>query len=149
MMKTWMNRAQGFTINPLLLPIYFTVFLSIVFAIFSPRSVADEFTVYQVFRPIDLGESDTLPPKDIFINMGVEQGVKKGTQLDVYRRVSSFDNLTQKHMGDLVIPVGRVKVIHADTKSSVARLEKFVSIESEPALLPQAVMIGDLVRVIR
>lgn len=144
MMNTWKHRAQA-----LWIPFYFLGMCLFTAIIFSSKSLAEEFTVYQVFRAIDLGESDAAPPKDIFINMGSEQGVKKGTQLDVYRRVSSFDNLTQKHMGDLVIPVGRVKVIHADTKASVARLEKFVSIESEPALLPQAVMIGDLVRVNR
>ena len=57
-----------------------------------------------------------------------------------------FDNLTQKHMGDHLIPVGRVKVIHTDETTAIARLTKFVSIEEEPAMLPQAVMIGDIVR---
>ena len=107
---------------------------------------ADEFSVYQVFRAIDLGESDQQPPKDIFVNMGTSQGLKKGSVLDVYRKISSFDNLTQKLAGDHLIPVGRVKIIHVDEKTAIARVDKFVSIDQEPGLLPQAVMIGDLVR---
>jgi hypothetical protein len=110
------------------------------------KASADEFTVYQVFRSVDLGESDRPPPKDIFINMGANQGVKKGAVLDVYRKVSSFDNLTQKLAGDHMIPVGRIKVIHSDEKTAIARLDKFVSFDLEPALLPQAIMIGDVVR---
>jgi len=114
---------------------------------FATQALAEEHTVYQVYRPIDLGESEVAPPKDVFVSIGADQGVKKGTVLDVYRKVSSFDNLTQKHMGDHLIPVGRIKVLHAEEKNSIARVDRFVSIDSEPALLPQAVMIGDLVRV--
>ncbi len=114
-----------------------------------PRALGEEFSVYQVYRPINLGEVEQAPPKDIFINMGTENGVKRGNTLDVYRKISSFDNLTQKHMGDHLIPVGRVKVIHVDERSSIARLDKFVSINEEPAMLPQAIMIGDVVKTIR
>ena len=109
-------------------------------------ALADDYTVYQVYRPIDLGEGGAAPPKDIFVNIGADQGVHKGSMLDVYRRISSFDNLTQKHMGDHMIPVGKVRVIHVDEKTAIARADRFVSVEQEPALLPQAVMIGDVVR---
>ena len=107
---------------------------------------AEEYSVYQVFRPIDLGETDHTPPKDIFINMGSNQGIKKGSVLDVYRKISSFDNLTERLVGDHMIPVGKIKVIHSDEKTAIARVDRFVSVEQEPALLPQAIMIGDVVR---
>jgi len=110
------------------------------------RASASDFSVYEVFRSIDLGESDRQPPKEIFINMGSLQGVRKGSVLDVYRKISSFDNLTEKLAGEHMIPVGRIKVIHADEKTAIARVDRFVSLEQEPALLPQSIMIGDLVR---
>lgn len=119
----------------------------VLFAAGMPMAVGAEFSVYQVFRAIHLGETEQLPPKDIFVNMGTTQGVRKGSVLDVYRRISSFDNLTQKHMGDHMIPVGRIKVIHSDEQTAIARLDKFVSVDQEPGLLPQAIMIGDVVRV--
>jgi hypothetical protein len=112
----------------------------------APRTHAAEYSVYEVFRAIDLGESDHQPPKEFFINMGSQQGVKKGVVLDVYRKISSFDNLTEKLAGEHVVPVGRIKVIHADDRTAIARLDRFVSLEQEPALLPQSIMIGDLVR---
>ncbi len=107
---------------------------------------ATEFSVYEVFRAVDLGESDRPPPKEFFVNMGAIQGVRKGSVLDVYRKISSFDNLAEKHGGEHMVPVGRIKVIHADERTAIARMERFVSLEQEPALLPQSVMIGDLVR---
>jgi len=113
---------------------------------FHKTARADEYTVYQVFRAVDLGETDRQPPKDIYVNIGSNQGVKKGAVLDVYRKISSFDNLTQRLAGDHMIPVGRIKVIHSDEKTSIARLDKFVSFDQEPALIPQAIMIGDVVR---
>lgn len=112
---------------------------------FHSRALAVEGNVYQVYRGIDLGLSEQAPPKDIFISLGSDQGVKKGSVLDVYRRISSFDNLTQKHMGDHMIPVGKIKIIHVDAKTAIARSDRFVSIDQEPALLPQAIMIGDVV----
>ncbi len=127
------------------LAIVFSLF-TFISSVFYSKAVAEESNVYQVYRSIDLGETDVAPPKDIFISMGTSEGIKKGSILDVYRRVSSFDNLTQKHMGDHMIPVGRIKVIHVDEKTAIARADRFVSIDQEPALLPQAVMIGDVVR---
>ena len=123
----------------------FAVFCEILFGYRVLASESD-YTVYQVYRPIDMGEGGTQPPKDIFVSIGSNQGVHKGSMLDVYRRISSFDNLTQKHMGDHMIPVGKIRVIHVDEKTAIARSDRFVSVEQEPALLPQAVMIGDVVR---
>jgi hypothetical protein len=107
---------------------------------------AAEHSVYEVFRAIDLGESDRQPPKEIFIDMGSLHGVKKGSVIDVYRKVSSFNNLTEKFASDHVVPVGKLRVIHADEKTAIARIDRFVSPEQELALLPQSIMIGDLVR---
>jgi hypothetical protein len=113
------------------------------------RALAADYSVYEVFRAVDLGESDRPPPKEIFVNMGSNQGVKKGSVLDVYRKVVSFDNLSEKVGGEHMIPVGRIKVIHTDEKTAIARLDRFVSLEQEVSLLPQTVMIGDLVRLAR
>ncbi len=113
---------------------------------FGPGARATEFSVYEVFRAIDLGENDRPPPKEFFVNIGAIQGVRKGSVLDVYRKISSFDNLAEKHGGEHMVPVGRIKVIHADERTAIARMDRFVSLEQEPALLPQSVMIGDLVR---
>jgi hypothetical protein len=110
------------------------------------KVLAADSTVYQVFRGVDLGETDRPPPKDIYINMGSSQGIKRGSVLDVYRKVTSFDELTQKVAGDQMIPIGRVKIIHSDEKTSIARLDKFVSIDQEPALGVQSIMVGDVVR---
>jgi hypothetical protein len=113
------------------------------------RALGADYSVYEVFRAVDLGESDRPPPQEIFVNMGSNQGVKKGSVLDVYRKVVSFDNLSEKVGGEHMIPVGRIKVIHTDEKTAIARVDRFVSLEQEVSLLPQTVMIGDLVRLAR
>jgi hypothetical protein len=112
----------------------------------STPACAAEHSVYEVFRAVDLGESERQPPKEIFVDMGSLHGVRKGSVLDVYRKISSFNNLTEKFASDHVVPVGKLRVIHADEKTAIARMDRFVSPEQELALLPQAIMIGDLVR---
>lgn len=130
-MKTWISIIVGLATMALL----------------PNLSLADESTVYQVYRPVDLGVSEEPPPKDIFISLGDGvKNAKKGSRLDAYRRVASFDSLTQRHMGDHMIPVAKLKVIYVDDKTAIARVEQFVSMAQEPALYPQAIMVGDVIQ---
>jgi hypothetical protein len=113
------------------------------------RALSNEHTVYQVFRPVDLGFENFTVPKDIYVSVGAEDGVRKGAKLDVFRKVASFNHLTQQHVGDHLVPVARVKVIHVDQRTAIARLDQFVSLDKEPALYPQAIMIGDQVQIVK
>lgn len=124
--------------------------LSAVMILYSPfRALSAEHTVYQVYRPVDLGIEGEVPPKDIYISMGTVDGIRKGSSVDVYRKLSSFSHLTQQHVGDHLVPVGRLRVIHVDAQTAIARLDQFVSLNQEPGLYPQAVMIGDVVQASR
>jgi len=128
--------------------VYLSVCLSVMILALTPnRSLADESTVYQVYRPIDLGLLPEPPPKDIYVNITGHTDVKKGAKLDIYRRVASFDTLTQKHVGDHLIPVAKIRVIYVDEKTAIGRIDQFVSLAQEPALYPQAVMVGDVARI--
>jgi hypothetical protein len=109
-------------------------------------TLATESVVYQVYRPIDLGYGLEPPPKDFYVGLGQKDGLKKGSSLDVYRKTASFDALTQKHAGDHMIPVARLKIIHVESGTAIARLEQYVSMAMEPVLSTQSVMVGDWVR---
>lgn len=111
-----------------------------------PVAGAAEFVVYSVYRPLDLGISAEPPPKDFFINMGTAQGVQSGTVLTVFRRAATYDLLSEKLFREVTFPIARIKVIHSEAGTAVARLDKMISAEKAPGITPNAIMIGDLVR---
>jgi len=80
----------------------------------------------------DSSYKTTFAPGDaIYINAGTEQGVKAGDLFDVVRPVADpmsqtawfkFQNTLTKAMGTRYADIGRLRVVHADSKNSTAEL---------------------------
>lgn len=111
-----------------------------------PARAAD-FVVYSEYQALNMGNPGEKPQKDYYVNMGSSNGVQEGTELEVLRRISTYDLLSERLYKDLRFPVARLKVIHVESKASVARLEKILPPESTPAVANHEVMIGDIVRI--
>src|SRR5437870_2429861 len=75
---------------------------------------AGEAIVYSVYKGIDLGNPNDAIQKDFFVNLGVNQGVKVGMELEVARRTPTYDLTTEKLYKDLVFPFARIQIIHAE-----------------------------------
>ena len=108
---------------------------------------ADEFTVYSVYKALDLGNPGETPQKDYYVNMGRTQGIREGSVLDVMRRNPTYDVVAEKLYKDVTFPIAKLKVIHVEPGASIARLEKMLAVEKTPAITPRAVMVGDLVKI--
>jgi hypothetical protein len=106
---------------------------------------AADYVVYSVYKELDLGFEGEKPEKDFYVNMGTAQGVKPGTVLKAYRRMSTYDLMSEKLYRDVSFPIARLKVIHVENNAAVARLEKMLP--DTPAYSPHAVMVGDLVEI--
>jgi hypothetical protein len=111
------------------------------------ESGAADFTVYSVYKALDLGNPGEIPQKDYYVNMGQSQGVHDGSILEVMRKISTYDLLSEKLYKDVTFPIARLKVIHAEGYAAIARLDKLASTEKTPAITPRAVMVGDYVRI--
>lgn len=107
---------------------------------------ADDYIVYSVFRGVDLGNPGEAPKKDFYVNMGGNQGLAAGSILQVYRRMPSYDLLSQKLYKDVTFPIAQLKVIHVEANVAVARLEKMLPAEQMPSITPAAVIVGDIIR---
>lgn len=108
----------------------------------STPTLAKDITVFDVRRPVSLENGQELP-KDFFINAGVEAGIKVGMVVTVNRRQTLYDPFQSKSPGDLVVPVGQLRVIHVQENLSVARLVEVMGREMLPTLEYDAVMVGD------
>ncbi len=114
--------------------------LAAIFA--SSMSYAKEIAVFDVRRPLSFENGQDLP-KDFYINAGIEVGLKVGMTVGVNRRQTLYDPFQNKSPGDLIIPVGRLKIIHVQDNIAVARLEEISSRQDLPTLDVDAIMVGD------
>lgn len=114
----------------------------------SSEGTSSFFSVYSIYQGVHLGGSDEIPQKDYYINVGSAHGVKKGSVLEVMRKVVSYDLLETEHYQDLHFPIAFLRVIHAESRASIARLEKMLPIDKTPTLFPRAIMVGDWVRLV-
>jgi hypothetical protein len=107
---------------------------------------AEDHIIYSVYQALNMGNPGETPRKDFYINMGKSSGLNEGAVLDVYRRVSTYDLLSEKLYKDLTFPIAKIKVIHAEANAAIARIEKMIPETDAPAISPRAVMVGDIVR---
>jgi hypothetical protein len=107
---------------------------------------AADFVVYSVYKSLDMGNPGEVPQKDFYVNMGSAQGLHDGAQLDVLRRIATYDLLNEKLYKDVTFPIAKIKVIHVEENAAICRLEKILPPEKTPAVASHSVMVGDVVR---
>ena len=103
---------------------------------------AKDISVFDVRRPLSFENGQELP-KDYYVNAGIEVGLKVGMSIAVNRRQTLYDPFQNKSPGDLIIPVGRLKIIQVQDNIAVARLEQIMGRENLPVLDFDAIMVGD------
>ncbi len=108
-------------------------------------AIAKDYVIYSISQDIPMGvEKETLR-KNFYIDMGKNQGVVKGTILDVFRVVSVLDPYESKKRFNHKIKIGEVKVLHAEDGSSIGALNKIESEDDTPVFEIGKLMIGDVV----
>lgn len=92
-------------------------------------------------------KSGEVTQKDYYINAGTNNGLRKGLTVEATRKVSAYDNINSKMIGDVSVKVARLKIIYIDKAVSIARLVKYYDKQETPITGNDAVMIGDFIEV--
>ena len=103
---------------------------------------AQEPTIFDIRKPLAMSNGQKVH-KDFFINAGTESGIKPGVVITVTRRRSLYDAYQNKSPGDIMIPIGKLKIIHSQKGLSVGRLYSHFSRDQLPTLDYPAMMVGD------
>ena len=111
------------------------------------RAVAANFVVYSVYQSLDMGNPGEVPLRDYYVNMGSSNGVREGMVLQVIRKVSTYDLLSEKLYRDVEFPIATLKVIHVESNAAIARLDQMLPVDKTPAVANRAVMVGDIVKI--
>jgi hypothetical protein len=110
-------------------------------------AIAKDYVIYSIAQDIPMGNKDEVLRKNFYVDMGKNQGVKKGSLLDVYRVVSVLDPYENKKRFNHRVKIGEVKVLHAEETSSIGVLNKFEEEDETPVFEIGKLMIGDIVTV--
>ncbi len=105
---------------------------------------AQEGSVITVKKNITLADTEK-PLKDFYLNIGLSNGLKKGSVLKVERKVLVRDSTGAQSYGEIRVPVGELQIISAYPKVSVARELKIYGREDLPLLEQIGIMVGDMV----
>lgn len=123
------------------LPVLFMVTL----AFTASMAIAKDYVIYSISQDIPMGYEKEVLRKNFYIDMGKNQGVSKGSVLDVYRVVSVLDPYESKKRFNHKIKIGEVKVLHAEETSSIGVLNKLEAVDEAPVFEIGKLMIGDVV----
>jgi hypothetical protein len=94
-----------------------------------------------------MGYDNEINKKNYFINMGENQGVEKGTTLDVYRIISKLNPYDNQKRINHKIKVGEMKVLYATDEAAIGRMKNFLDDKETPLFEIEDFMIGDHVDV--
>lgn len=123
------------------LPVLFMVTL----AFTASMAIAKDYVIYSISQDLPMGKEKEVIRKNFYMDMGKNQGVTKGSVLDVYRVVSVLDPYESKKRFNHKIKIGEVKVLHAEEGSSIGVLNKIEEEEETPVFEIGKLMIGDIV----
>lgn len=123
------------------LPVLFMIALTFT----ASMAIAKDYVIYSIAQDIPMGNPNEVIKKNFYVDMGKNQGVKKGTVLDVYRVVSVLDIYESKKRFNHRIKIGEMKVIHAEDTSAIGILNKLEEGEEVPSFEVGKMMIGDIV----
>lgn len=117
------------------------------FFLTASMSFARDYMIYSIVQELPMGEPNETVKKNFYINMGKQQGVDKGTMLDVYRTVHRVDPYATKKRYNYKIKVGQLKVVHSEDNAAIGAVESVQNGKEDALLEIENLMIGDEVSV--
>lgn len=117
--------------------------LSLVF--WASMAIAKDFVIYSIAQDFPMGNKGEVLRKNFYVNIGKNQGINKGSVLDVYRIVSVLDPYESKKRYNHKVKIGEIKILQAEDLSAVGTLNKMEKDEETPVLDVSTMMIGDTV----
>ena len=123
------------------------VLFMITLAFTASMAIAKDYVIYSIAQDIPMGNPNEIIRKNFYIDMGKNQGVKKGSILDVYRIVSVLDPYESKKRYTHRIKIGEVKILHSEETSAIGVLNKIEEDAETPVFEVGKMMIGDVVTV--
>ncbi len=124
--------------------LFFLSFAILILILTTNYAHAAEVAVFSVNKTLSMGPKDQVY-RDYYLNGGTEEGFRRGMIVTVVRRVPVHDLSRNRALGDLRVPVAKLKLIYVNRAISVGRVDKLIQPTNLPATEFHAVMVGDTI----
>lgn len=94
-----------------------------------------------------MGNPGEVPRKNYYLNMGSSHGLHEGSLVNVIRRVSTYNLLTEKVFNEIKFKVATLKVIHVERSIAVAVIDQSVAARDIPVAEVKGILIGDSIEI--
>jgi hypothetical protein len=112
---------------------------------FSLHAFSRDLSIFSVQKSLPLDPKEPVY-HDYYIDGGSDEGLQIGQLVTVVRRIPMHDVTRNKPLGDMHLPVAKLKIIYAQRGSSVARVVSLYSDQKRPIVDYNSVMVGDKVQ---
>ena len=122
--------------------------LIIIILSFTVSSIfAKDYLIYSIENELPMGIPDEQVRKNFYINMGNEQGLAKGSKLNVYRTISRKNPYDISERINYQIKLATIEVIHTESQAAIAKLDTLNNNSRSPTTDINHIMIGDKVKI--
>ena len=115
--------------------------------LWNSKRYAQDYIIYNVVQNIPMGTPNEIIKKNYYINMGQQQGLSKGTILNVHRIIGRLAPHKTEKRYHYKIKVGELEIIHTENEVSIAQIKALNIGKDTPLLEIQSMIIGDHVSV--
>jgi hypothetical protein len=120
--------------------------LIVLLMLFAWEAFSEELSIIEVRSNIPLADTDPVY-QDYYINSGTNEGLKHNLVVTATRKVAVRDATGTQSYGDMMVPVGQLKIIFVGEKFAIAREVKLLSRDEQPMIEQTGIMIGDKIDV--
>lgn len=123
------------------------LFLILTMLLLSLSGFTRDHLIFSVAEDLPMGFDNEKLRRNYYVNIGSNQGVTKGTTLDVFRVISKANPYDNKKRVNYRIPIGKLEIIHSEDESAVAYIQELNMNIKDPLFEINNFMIGDHVSV--
>ena len=125
----------------------FKVAIATSILLLSFASFGRDHLIYSVSEDLPMGYENEVLKKNYYLNIGNNQGIDRGTVLDVFRTISKANPYESKRRVNYRVKIGELEVVHSDEDASIATMKKLFTGPKDPRFDISNFMIGDHVSV--
>ena len=108
---------------------------------------AETYQIFGVSQDLPMGEENEIIRKNYYVNIGRDQGIFKGSTLNVYRVVSVVHPHETRDKTTFADQLGELNIVHSQKDRAVGILKKLIPKKGSPQFDYYDFMIGDVVAV--
>lgn len=110
-------------------------------------AMARNHQIYSVAQEVPMGYENEVLKKNYYVDIGENQGVQKGTVLDVFRVISKLNPYDNQKRVNHRVKIGELRVLHADNEAAIGTFKEIYNDDNTPLFEIENFMIGDHVSV--